>query len=166
MAEMAFQNHRGGRPLCPLIIARNIATLIAANLHPLGGPEIWSGNPMSTTLTLSIPITTDDDGCPTPTQPYTRVNRILRKLIPLWEHNLFTWEQIARRSPNKRPWLLSDEKILWANPHLRNIIPNTLHPMGNPPSPQTSTSRLPRTPPLPHTHTFQTKPPIHILHDG
>jgi len=124
--EMAFQNHRGGIQICPSIIARNIATLIAADLHPLGGPEIWSGNPISTTLTLSIPITTDEDGCPTPTQPYTRVNRILRKLSPLWEHNIVTWEQIARLSPNKRPCLLSDEEILWANPHLRNKIPKIL----------------------------------------
>jgi hypothetical protein len=123
---MAFQNHRGGRPLCPSIIARIIATLISVDLYPLGGPEIWSGNPISTTLTLSILITTDEDGCPTPSQPYTRVNRILRKLIPLWEHNIFTWEQIAKLSPNKRPYLLSDEGILWANPHLRNKIASTL----------------------------------------
>jgi len=123
---MAFQNHRGGRPLCPSIIARNITTLIARDLHPLGGPEIWSGNPIATTLTLSIPITTDEDGCPTPSQPYTRVNRILRKLIFLWERKIFTWEQIARLSPNKRLYLLSDEEILWANPHLRNKIHNTL----------------------------------------
>jgi len=63
---MAFHSHRGGRPLCPSMITRNIATIIAADLHPLGGPEIWSGNPISTTLTLSIPITTDEDGCPVP----------------------------------------------------------------------------------------------------
>ena len=79
---MAFQNDRGGRPLCPSIAARNIATLIAANLHPLGVPESWSGNPISTTLTLSIAITTDEDGCPTPIQPCTRVNRILRNSSP------------------------------------------------------------------------------------
>jgi hypothetical protein len=63
---MAFQNHRGGRPLCPSIISRNIVTLIAANLHPLGDPKIWSGNPISTTLTLAIPVAIDEDGCPTP----------------------------------------------------------------------------------------------------
>ena len=38
--EMAFHNHRGGIPLCPSIIARNIATLIAADLHPLEIPKI------------------------------------------------------------------------------------------------------------------------------
>jgi len=81
--ELAFHTHRGGRPLCPSIITRNIATLIAANLHPLGAPGIWSGNLISTTLILSIPITTHEDGCPTATQTYTRINRILRKLIPL-----------------------------------------------------------------------------------
>ena len=42
--ELVFHCHRGGRPLCPSVIARNIATLLTADLHPLGGPEIWSGN--------------------------------------------------------------------------------------------------------------------------
>jgi hypothetical protein len=93
--ELAFYNHLGGRPLCPSIIARNIATLIATDLHSLGGPEIKSDNPISTTLTLSMPITTDEDGCPTPIQPYTRVDHILRKLAPLWEYNIFTWGQIV-----------------------------------------------------------------------
>ena len=50
---------------------------------------------LRTTLKLSMPITTDEDMCPTPTQTYTRVNLILQKLIPLWEHEIFTWEQIA-----------------------------------------------------------------------
>jgi hypothetical protein len=36
--ELAFHAHRGGTPLCPSIIARNVAKLIVADLHRLGGP--------------------------------------------------------------------------------------------------------------------------------
>jgi hypothetical protein len=124
--ELAFHSYRGGRPICPSVIARNIATLITADLHPLGGPEIWSGNEISLSLTSSIPITTDEDGCPTPKQPYTGANRILLRLIPLWEHKIHTWAQIARLSPNTHPYMLSDTEILWANPHLRGHLPTTL----------------------------------------
>ena len=124
--ESEFHTHRGGKPLCPSIFARNIATLIAADLHPLGGPKIWSGSRISTTLTSSIPIITYEARCPTPSQPYTCVDRILRKLTPLWEYKIFTWEHIARLSPSKRPYLLSVADILWANPHFLNKIPNTL----------------------------------------
>ena len=116
----------GGTPLCPSIIARNIATLIAADLHPLGGPEIWSGNPISIALTNAIPITTDEDGCPTTNQPYTRTDKILRKLAPLWEHNVHTWVQTIRLSPSARPYFLSDGELIWTNPQLAGKIPNTL----------------------------------------
>jgi hypothetical protein len=123
---MAFHNHRGGRPLCPSIIARNIATLIAAELHAperprnmVGQPRIYHTHTIHThhhrrrRLPNSHP--TIHMRQPHPT-----------KLIPLWEHNMLKWEQIARLSPTKRPYLLSDKEILWANPHLRKRIPNTL----------------------------------------
>jgi hypothetical protein len=106
--EFAFQFHRGGRPLCPSVIARNIATLLTADLHPLGVPEIWSGNEISLSLSSSIPITKDDDGCPTPTQSYTRVNRILRRLTPFWEYKIHSWSQVTRRSPRIYPYIISD----------------------------------------------------------
>ena len=80
--ELAFHTNRGGRPLCPSIITRNIATLVAANLHPMGGPEIWLGSSISITLTTTIPINIDEDHGRTPSQPYTSINRILRKLTP------------------------------------------------------------------------------------
>ena len=38
--ELAFNIHRGGSPLCPHLIALNIATLIATELDPLEVPEI------------------------------------------------------------------------------------------------------------------------------
>jgi hypothetical protein len=42
--ELAFRSRISGSPLCPSIVARNIATLLTADLHPIGGPEIWQGN--------------------------------------------------------------------------------------------------------------------------
>jgi hypothetical protein len=38
--DMAFHSHRGHTPICPSIVARNMATLLMADLHPIGGPEI------------------------------------------------------------------------------------------------------------------------------
>jgi hypothetical protein len=124
--ELAFHSHRGGRPLCPSVVARNIATLLTADLHPLGGPKIWSGNELSPTTSSLIPITTDEDGCPTPTQPYTSANRILRRLTSFWECKIHSWAQVARRSPRTHPYMLSDTEILWANPHLLGRIHTTL----------------------------------------
>ena len=115
LLELAFYAHRGGRPLCPSIIARNIASLIAADLHPLRCPEIWSGNQLSATLTSSIPITIDEDGCPTINQPYTRTSQILCNLTPLWEHNVHTRAQAARISPNARPYFLSEAELIWTS---------------------------------------------------
>jgi len=54
----------GGTPFCPSIIARNIATLIVLDLHPLVGPETWPGNPISIALTNAILIRSDIDVCP------------------------------------------------------------------------------------------------------
>ena len=38
--ELAFHSHRGRIPICSSIVARNMATLLMADLHPVGGPEI------------------------------------------------------------------------------------------------------------------------------
>jgi len=51
---------------------------------------------------------------------------MLRKLTPLWEHNVHTWAQMIRLSPNTRPYFLSDEELILANPQLVGNIPNTL----------------------------------------
>jgi len=48
--ELAFYSRNSGSPLRPSILARNMATLLAADLHPTGGPEIWSENQISTSL--------------------------------------------------------------------------------------------------------------------
>jgi len=37
---MAFHSRRGHTPICSSIVARNIATLLMADLHPVGGAEI------------------------------------------------------------------------------------------------------------------------------
>jgi hypothetical protein len=62
--ELAFHSHRGRLPLCTSVVARNMATLLMADLHPVGGPEIWSGNKLSTSMSSRISMHLDDDGCP------------------------------------------------------------------------------------------------------
>ncbi len=42
--ELAFHSDRDNIPMCSSIVARNMAPLLMADLHPVGGPEIWSGN--------------------------------------------------------------------------------------------------------------------------
>jgi hypothetical protein len=159
--ELAFHNYRGGRPLCPSINSRNIATLVESDIHPLGRPGIWSSNPISAVLTTSIPITKDDDGCPAPNQPYTLTNHILQKLTNLWEHEIFTWEQIARLSPIKRPYTLSDADSVIGKP-----APPRQNPEHSPKSnllyPQTPLSELPRSSRHSYTHTIQARPPSHV----
>jgi hypothetical protein len=39
---LAFYSSNGGLPLCPSLVARNVATLLTVDLHPTGG----SGNPV------------------------------------------------------------------------------------------------------------------------
>ncbi len=41
-------------PICPSIMARNMATLLVADIYPTGGPEIWSRNKTSFSLTSRI----------------------------------------------------------------------------------------------------------------
>ncbi len=110
----------GGTPLCPSIIARYIAILIVAELHPLGAQKSGRENPISIALTNAIPIPTEEDSCPATIQPYTRTHRILRKLAPLWEHNVQSWAQTVRLAPNARPLRgenhMGQPPILWQNP--------------------------------------------------
>ena len=60
-----------------------MATIVMGDLHPLGGPDIWEGNPVSWSLIRAVPISLDEDGCPLPTQPFPRIDLNLRKLAPL-----------------------------------------------------------------------------------
>jgi hypothetical protein len=62
--EMAFHSHRGRIPICSSVVARNMTTLPMADLHPVGGPDIWSGNYISTSISSRIPVHLDEDGCP------------------------------------------------------------------------------------------------------
>ena len=89
--ELAFQSHRGRTPICLSIVARNMATLLMVDLHPVGGPEIWSGNQISTSISSRIPIHLDEDGCPLEAQPFPQSIILLRQLAPLWEPGFYKW---------------------------------------------------------------------------
>ena len=60
--EMAFHSHRGLIPICSSIMARNMATLLMTDLHPVRGPEIGSGNQISTSTSSRILVHLDEDG--------------------------------------------------------------------------------------------------------
>jgi hypothetical protein len=60
--ELVFHSRQNGLPLCPSIVARNMVTLLTAYLYPTGGPEIWSWNEISTSLSTRIPIQTGEKG--------------------------------------------------------------------------------------------------------
>ena len=123
--ELAFHTAKG-HATCPSVIGRNVATLLTADLHPMGDTEIWSGNQISTSLTANIPITTDEDGCPVDTQPFPPTINILHRLVPLWEHSICTWAQILGRGPDGRPYFLDDREIQWANPTMRTPLTQPL----------------------------------------
>ncbi len=74
--EVAFHSHRG-RPLCPSIVARNMATLLMADLHPVESPKFWSDNQISASISLRIRIHLDEDGCPLETQPFPHATHLL-----------------------------------------------------------------------------------------
>ena len=38
--QLAFHTDRSRKPVCQSVMARNMATLLLADLHPTGGPEI------------------------------------------------------------------------------------------------------------------------------
>jgi hypothetical protein len=67
--ELAFHTHNG-HATCLTVIGRNVATLLTAELRPMGDTEIWIGNRISELLAAKIPITMDADGCPEIDQPF------------------------------------------------------------------------------------------------
>jgi len=105
--------------MCTSIMARNMAVLLMADLYPTGGPEIWSGNRISTSITSMIPIQTDTEGYPLGNQPSPPPLFTLQKLSSLWEHGVHNWTQILGRAPDGRPYFLYEQEIKWANPTTR-----------------------------------------------
>ena len=68
--ELTFHTLRDRTPACKSVMARSMATLLFADLHPTGRPEIWSGNQISTSISSLIPFHLDEDGCPLQTQAF------------------------------------------------------------------------------------------------
>ncbi len=91
--------------------ARNMATLLMADLHPVGGPEIWSGNQISNSIAARIPIDLDDEGCPCENQSFPQATHLLGKLGPLWEYEIHNWSQVLCRGPNGNPYFLDDRDL-------------------------------------------------------
>ena len=96
-----------------------MATLLLADLHPIGGPEIWSGNGISTSISSLIPIQLDEDGCPLKIQAFPDATSTLKKLTALWDNGIHEWAQILGRDPHGRPYFLDERELQWANPTLR-----------------------------------------------
>ena len=61
----------------PVSDSRNVATLLTADLHPMGTADIWSGNQISHSITAKIPTITDEDGCLAEDQPFPPIINIL-----------------------------------------------------------------------------------------
>jgi hypothetical protein len=97
-------------------MARNMTTILTVDLHPTGGPEIRSGNHISTSLSTQIPIQTDEDGCPLNIHQFPQPTRLLQNLVPLWETEFRNWAQILGRAPDGRPYFLQERELIWANP--------------------------------------------------
>jgi len=83
-----------------------MATLLMEDLHPTGGPEVWSGNQISTSISSLIPIQLDEDGCPLKTHTFPEATLILKNKTPLWDHGVHEWSQLLGRAPNGRPYFL------------------------------------------------------------
>jgi len=115
---MAFHSHRSRLPLCPSIVACNMATLLMADLPPFGGSEIWSGNQISLSVSSRIPIHLDEDGCSLEVQPFPQATHLLLKLAPLWELGIYNLSQILCHGPNGRPYFLEERELQWAKPSL------------------------------------------------
>jgi hypothetical protein len=97
-------------------MARSMATLLLADLHLTGGPEIWAGNQISTSISSLIPIHLDEDRCPLQIQAFPAAAFIIKKITPLWYHGIHDWTQILGRAPNGRPFFLADKELQWASP--------------------------------------------------
>jgi len=124
--ELTFYTLWDRTPACKTVMARNTATLLLADLHPMGGPEIWSGNRISSTIAALIPIQLDEDGCPLKTHLFFEPTFIFKKLTPLRDYGVHDRTQILGRAPNGRPHFLDDKEFQWANPSMRFPLPQKL----------------------------------------
>ena len=101
-----------------------MATLLTANLHPMGDIEIWTGNQIASSITSKmIPIPMDEYGCPTEEQPFSPPTNTLHRLALLWEHKIHEWGQILGRGRDGRPYFLDDRELHWANPTMKTPLP-------------------------------------------
>ncbi len=96
------------------------------DLHPVGGPEIWSGNQISTSIATRIPINLDEDGCSCEIQPFPHATCLLGKLAPLWEYGIHNWSQILCRVPDGHPYFVEERELQWANPFMQFPLPEVL----------------------------------------
>jgi len=103
-----------------------MATLLMADLHPVGGLEIWSGNQISTSIKSRIPVPLDEDGCPLEVQPLPHTMLLVQKLAPLWEHGFHNWSYVMCRGPDDRPYFMEERELQWANPSIQFPLPETL----------------------------------------
>jgi hypothetical protein len=103
-----------------------MATLLMADLHPVGGPELWSGNRISTSIATRIPIDLDAEGCPCELQPFPQATHLLGKLAPLWEYGIHNWSQILCRGPDGHPYFFDERELQWANPNMQFPLPEVL----------------------------------------
>ncbi len=123
---MVFHSRKGRTPLCPSIVARNLATLLMTDLHPVGGPEIWSGNRISTSIATRIPIDLDEEGCPSEIQSFPQAPHLLGKLAPLWKYGMHNWSQVLCRGPDGHPYFFDERELQWANPTMQFPLPEVL----------------------------------------
>jgi hypothetical protein len=124
--EMTFHSHRGRIPICSSIATRNMATLLMVDLHPVGGPEIWSGIQISTSISSRIPDYLDEDGCPLEVQPFPQTTLLLRKLARLWEHGIHRCSQIICRGSDNRPYFMEERELQRANSSIKFPLPEAL----------------------------------------
>jgi len=54
--ELAFHTLIDELPACKSVVARSMTALLLADLNPTGGPKIWYGDRISTSISSIIPI--------------------------------------------------------------------------------------------------------------
>jgi len=121
------QNRR--MPLCASIPTRNMAILFMVSLQPTGGPEIWFGNQVFTSISSRFPSTLDEDGCPQETQSFPQATLLLQKLSLLREHGVQTRAQILGRGLDDFSYFLEERKLpLMGQPRCVLSPPMRTHP--------------------------------------
>jgi hypothetical protein len=83
--ELAFHTHNGHAQF-PSVTDGTVATLLTTDLHPMGATGIRLGSQLSAPIAARIPIIMDEDGCPVEEQLFPQPTKILKRLVPVWEH--------------------------------------------------------------------------------